>query len=442
MAVIDGSFFSAIGQDLRTQVGQSSQFLRQQVGRALPTRQAQSQPYTQFRNFPQMRPQVGVMSAFPGGISQLYQQRFGGMLPQPGFGRILTPGTFGTVSHGLVQPTVSSPTSIAAEKEKAAAQAAAAAKGGSGGVGATGADAGTDKWRDLIDQAAAANNIDGDVIQAIMMIESGGNATARSGAGAMGLMQVMNFHFQPGEDPFDPKTNVNKGASILADNYRRYGNWDSAVAAYLGAVDANGNPTTATDMYGTSGIEYARRFNENLAKIKAARQARGATGASGGQSFAGLTPGAQGSIMQEFGPTPYAQAHPDTYAYGNAYGLAGSQHPGIDWAVPMGSQVVSPVGGTVTVVGNDHGSGYFYRNTMSASDPDRSGELAIQLDNGDIIILGHMSDIGVGVGQRVNAGQAVGRSGGSDGAHVHLETRKRNANGGYSIVDPRAYFGW
>ena len=156
-----------------------------------------------------------------------------------------------------------------------AAQAAVAAAqgrpGGAGGTGATGADPNTDKWRELIDQAAAQYGIDGDAIQAVMMIESQGNPQARSGAGALGLMQVMPFHFGQGEDPWDPRTNVFKGASILADNYRRYGNWESAVAAYLGAVDANGRPTTATDMYGTSGIKYAELFNANMQRIKAAR---------------------------------------------------------------------------------------------------------------------------------------------------------------------------
>lgn len=165
------------------------------------------------------------------------------------------------------------------QQQQARDQAAAAF---GGGKGATGADPNTDQWRTLIDEAAAQYGIDGDAIQAIMMIESQGNASARSGVGAMGLMQVMPFHFQPGEDGMDPRTNVMKGAQILADNYKRYGNWDSAVAAYLGAVDANGNPTTATDMYGTSGIKYAQMFNDNLQRIKAARTQRQSAPGGGG----------------------------------------------------------------------------------------------------------------------------------------------------------------
>jgi murein DD-endopeptidase MepM/ murein hydrolase activator NlpD len=48
-----------------------------------------------------------------------------------------------------------------------------------------------------------------------------------------------------------------------------------------------------------------------------------------------------------------------------------------------------------------------------------------------------MSNITARVGQRVNAGQLIGQSGGSDGAHVHVEYRQRQADGSYRIIDPR-----
>jgi hypothetical protein len=80
-------------------------------------------------------------------------------------------------------------------------------------------------------------------------------------------------------------------------------------------------------------------------------------------------------------------------------------------------------------------------HTMSGSDPNRSGEFAITLDNGDILILGHMSRINVNVGDRLGAGALIGLSGGSDGAHVHVEYRQRQADGSYRIVDPRTMLG-
>lgn len=152
---------------------------------------------------------------------------------------------------------------------------------------------------------------------------------------------------------------------------------------------------------------------------------------SGGAGLAGIFGGTVPPIMQEFGHTDYSEAHPSTYAYGNAYGLEGSQHPGVDYGMARGSQLYVPVSGTVVYAG---GTGYY---TDQNGDGPGRGELLIQLANGDQVILGHMSQIGLQVGQQVTAGTLAGLSGGSDGDHLHLEYRRRNANGGYTIVDPR-----
>jgi len=312
---------------------------------------------------------------------------------------------------------------------------AAAAFGG--GKGATGADPNTDQWRTLIDEAAAQYGIDGDAIQAIMMIESQGNANARSGVGAMGLMQVMPFHFQTGEDGMDPRTNVFKGAQILADNYKRYGNWDSAVAAYLGAVDANGNPTTATDMYGTSGIKYAQMFNDNLQRIKAARtQRQAAPAGTGGMSS--IWGGEQANVTQEYGVvTPGIDQ--DIYGYGAAYGLPAG-HTGDDIGLKRGTKLYMPAGltGVVEIAG---GTPYFRDEDYGDAGTPGKGELRIRLSNGDILILGHTSQINVQAGQQVTGGQLVGLSGSASGDHLHLEVRVRQADGSYRLVDPAAYFG-
>jgi len=114
------------------------------------------------------------------------------------------------------------------------------------------------------------------VIAALMQIESGGNPNAQSPMNidqrtgkqlgrAAGLMQVMPFHFREGENPFDPDTNLRVAIErVLMPNYKRYGNWNSAAAAYFGAVDAYGNPTTATDATGSSGHHYVNKFNNWL----------------------------------------------------------------------------------------------------------------------------------------------------------------------------------
>lgn len=105
-----------------------------------------------------------------------------------------------------------------------------------------------------------------DVALALKEIENAQeDPTIRSSAGAIGLLQVMPFHFAPGEDPEDPATNMHKGYALLARKYREYGSWDKAAAAYFGALDSQGNITEASDG-GTTGGGYVRLFNQARAR--------------------------------------------------------------------------------------------------------------------------------------------------------------------------------
>lgn len=73
-------------------------------------------------------------------------------------------------------------------------------------------------YADLIGQAATKYNLDPSLLAAMMQQESGFNPRATSGAGAMGLLQLM-----PGtarevgvQDPYDPYQNVMGGAQYLS----------------------------------------------------------------------------------------------------------------------------------------------------------------------------------------------------------------------------------
>jgi hypothetical protein len=122
------------------------------------------------------------------------------------------------------------------------------------------------RWSSDVDEASRAYGVPREVILGIMEIESGGNPDARSSQGAMGLMQVMPFHYGQGENGMDPKTSIHRGAKILADNYKRYGDWDRAAAAYFGAIDENGNITDASDATGTVGSKYVQLFRGAASK--------------------------------------------------------------------------------------------------------------------------------------------------------------------------------
>lgn len=118
---------------------------------------------------------------------------------------------------------------------------------------------GVDRWNALFAEASAATGVPVPVLKAIASIESGGRPTAVSPAGAMGIMQIMPFHFDLNvEDPFDPRTNIMRGAEILARNYLLTGSWEGAAARYFGL---------GTDVTGMDTNRYVQRFREALARL-------------------------------------------------------------------------------------------------------------------------------------------------------------------------------
>jgi soluble lytic murein transglycosylase-like protein len=70
-------------------------------------------------------------------------------------------------------------------------------------------------WSENIAAWSEQTGIDPNLIATVMQIESCGDPRARSSAGAMGLFQVMPYHFESGEDPYKPATNARRGLNYL-----------------------------------------------------------------------------------------------------------------------------------------------------------------------------------------------------------------------------------
>lgn len=87
----------------------------------------------------------------------------------------------------------------------------------------------------IVNLQSKVNHVDPKLVKAVIAIESGGDPSAVSTAGAMGLMQLM-----PGTaraygvaNPWDPEQNVAGGAKALGVLLREYnGNISLALAAY------------------------------------------------------------------------------------------------------------------------------------------------------------------------------------------------------------------
>ncbi len=104
------------------------------------------------------------------------------------------------------------------------------------------------RWCDLIVEFATAHDLAPELIAAVILQESGGDAQAYSSSGAVGLMQVMprdgiaaNFQCVNGPcfasrptiaELQDPEYNIEYGTRMLAGLLARHGNLRNALKAY------------------------------------------------------------------------------------------------------------------------------------------------------------------------------------------------------------------
>ncbi len=92
-------------------------------------------------------------------------------------------------------------------------------------------------WAKDIVRWANESSLDPNLVAVVMQIESCGNPHAISRSGAIGLFQVMPFHFHLGDNPFNPDTNALRGLSYLARSLESAGgNARLALAGYNGGI--------------------------------------------------------------------------------------------------------------------------------------------------------------------------------------------------------------
>lgn len=99
----------------------------------------------------------------------------------------------------------------------------------------------------LYQSAGQQYNVDPALLRAVVSVESGGNPTALSGAGASGVAQLMPATAAAlgVKDSTDPSQAIPGAAKLLSQNLDRYGNVQDALQAYHGGTDqSNWGPLT------------------------------------------------------------------------------------------------------------------------------------------------------------------------------------------------------
>ncbi len=118
------------------------------------------------------------------------------------------------------------------------------------------------RYRDLIVDTARRYYLAPSLVAGLIEVESGGNPDAVSKAGAVGLGQVMPGEYIAGRPSAaelrNPIVNVEWTCRLLAEGRQRWGTQAGMLAAYYGAVDGQGYPSSATDGSGVDGWGYVR----------------------------------------------------------------------------------------------------------------------------------------------------------------------------------------
>jgi murein DD-endopeptidase MepM/ murein hydrolase activator NlpD len=335
---------------------------------------------------------------------------------------------------------------------------------GTGTAGSTGVGA-LDAHNNELNQAASAYGVPANLLKAIMNNESSGEWDrdgsrytwlGERGYGIMPFMGLTDpvlqkYGYSHDQVAGNKQLQINIAAHLISDLAKENGGFDNAIKVYfMGPAALQGNVSDGSRMsndYYKEASDLWHQWDGQSAGMSGQNSYQqqygqgGTTAPSGTTAFSSIWGGGEAPISFEFN----AGGGPDLYGYGTQYGMNGSGHTGVDVGVPLGTTLHAPMAGTVTCAGTGNGPGADGGGCAAFNDVmgGGNGRIEIQLDNGQVIILGHTSTSSVRPGQRVNAGDAVGTSGGMNGAHVHVEARVRDSStgSGWRIVDPRSVLG-
>jgi hypothetical protein len=225
----------------------------------------------------------------------------------------------------------------------------------------------TGRFANFIDKAAARFGVDRTLINLIIQRESGGRPDAISSAGAIGLMQVMPFHWgrhirklsdmtrQEVQHAMDPETNIMKGTGYFAEVYAGVsGVKDKAQRVKFALAGYNGGPGNLE-----RARSMARRAGRNPNDFEQVVPFMAKTGGREMQQYAYLVlsqsrnagPAGQGAVPTNMtagdgknATVQVAIAPKSRFRQDNAYQNADERLPGIRYAVMQGGVMYTAKG--------------------------------------------------------------------------------------------------
>jgi hypothetical protein len=152
-------------------------------------------------------------------------------------------------------------------------------------------------WEQEILEWAEQADLDPNLVATVMQIESCGDPRALSPAGAIGLFQVMPYHFEKNEAPYNPQVNAARGIAYLSKSLQTHDSIRLALAGYNGGIgtasksEAHWPRETIRYAYWGTGIYNEANQNQSSSdRLEEWYQAGGASLCRQAEERLGITP--------------------------------------------------------------------------------------------------------------------------------------------------------
>lgn len=266
-------------------------------------------------------------------------------------------------------------------------------------------------WR--IEREAIAANVEPTMVALMVLVESGGNPTATSPIGALGLMQLMPKTAAEAAselgltnyDLADPDTNLRLGVQVLANALRAHADREPQEQRTLAWATYNGGPGAVKQyLDGAPLPEETARYVKLLSSLYAQRDQLRST------AYMAWRERVRARLEQRAQP-PLPGARLTSPFGKRTHPIKGGDdfHTGVDLAHHIGQPVRAPLAGRVKEVGEDDRRGVYVILGHGASIESRYY---------------HLERASVTEGSSIDKGQKlgeVGNRGVSTGAHLHIE---------------------